>query len=140
VGRRFDSCRAHHHHSVSLFPFPQPVRCWCRLTPLQKTDNHNLLTVLLLSFVLGMAVALAVYFAWRLNMGDLQGRGFLTAVALSVCPPFVLSLVIGPTPDSNLAFVLVVGTIVFANAFLYAGVAAGGYFIFTLMARRKARR
>jgi hypothetical protein len=109
------------------------------LTPLRKTDNGSLMTVLSLSFLLGMAVALAVYFAWRLNVGGLQAHGFLTAIALSICPPFVLSLVIGPIPDSDLALVLVVGTIVFANAFLYAGVAAGGYFVFTLAAKKKVR-
>jgi hypothetical protein len=96
--------------------------------------------VLSLSFVLGMAVALAVYFAWRLNVGELQAHGFLTAIGLIICPPFVLSLVIGPTPDSDLALVLIVGTIVFANAFLYAGVAAGGYFIFSLTAKKRARQ
>jgi hypothetical protein len=112
----------------------------CALTPLRKTDNDNLLTVLSLSFVLGMAVALAVYFGWRLNVGGLQAHGFLTAIALSICPPFVLSLVIGPIPDSDLALVLTVGTIVFANAFLYAGVAAGGYFIFTLTAKKRVPR
>jgi hypothetical protein len=109
------------------------------LTLLRKTDNGNLVTVLSLSFVLGMAVALAVYLAWRLNVGGLQAHGFLSAVALSICPPFVLSLVIGPTSDSDLVLALVVGTIVFANAFLYAGVAAGGYFIFTLTAKKKVR-
>src|ERR1019366_8571064 len=70
-------------------------------------------------------------------VGELQAHGFLTAIGLIICPPFVLSLVIGPTPDSDLALVLIVGTIVFANAFLYAGVAAGGYFIFSLTARRE---
>jgi hypothetical protein len=110
------------------------------LNQLRKTDNGSLLLVLSLSFVLGMAVALAVYFAWRLNVGELQSHGFLTAIGLIICPPYVLSLVVGPTPDSALALVLVVGTIVFANAFLYAGVAAGGYFIFTVTAKKKVRR
>ncbi len=105
----------------------------------RKTDNRNLAMVLSLSFVLGMAVALAVYFAWRLNMGALQAHSFLTAIALIICPPYVLSLVIGPAPDSALALVLVTGTIVFANAFLYAGAAAGGYFIFTVMTKKRAR-
>ncbi len=106
----------------------------------RKTDNRNLMMVLSLSFVLGMAVALAVYFAWRINVGELQAHGFLTAIGLIFCPPFVLSLVVGPNPDSALALVLIVGTIVFANAFLYAGAAAGGYFIFTLIAKKRARR
>ena len=109
------------------------------MTPLHKTDNQNLVIVLCLSFVLGMAVALAVYFAWRLNVGAVQAHSFLSAIALIVCPPYVLSLVIGPTPDSDLTLVLVVGTIVFANAFLYAGAAAGGYFIFSVIAKKKAR-
>ncbi len=109
------------------------------LTPLRKTDNDNLLMVLSLSFVLGMAVALAVYFAWRLNVGGLQAHTFLTAIALIICPPYVLSLVIGPVPDSDLTLVLVTGTIVFANAFLYAGAAAGGYFIFTVLANKQVR-
>ena len=110
------------------------------MNQLRKTDNDGLTIVLSLAFVLGMGVALAVYYAWRLNVGDLRSHGLLSAIALMVCPPYVLSLVIGPNPDSALALVLVVGTIVFANAFLYAGVAAGGYFIFTLMAKKKARR
>jgi hypothetical protein len=96
--------------------------------------------VLALSFVLGMAVALAVYFAWRQNAGDLRSSGALTAIALVVCPPYVLPLALGPTSDSGLALVLIVGTIVFANAFLYAGVAAGGYFIFTLAAKKRLLR
>jgi hypothetical protein len=108
------------------------------LTQSHKTDNNNLLVVLCLSFVLGMAVALAVYFAWRLNVGALQAHNSLTAIALILCPPYVLSLVVGPTPDSDLALVLVTGTIVFANAFLYAGAAAGGYFIFSVIAKKKA--
>jgi hypothetical protein len=104
----------------------------------KKTDNGALITVLSLSFVLGMVVALAVYFAWRMNVGALQAHGFLTAIALIICPPYVLSLVIGPTSDSDLAMVLTLGTIIFANACLYAGAAAGGYFIFTLMAKKQA--
>ncbi|MGB8772179.1 MAG: hypothetical protein WCC92_21405 [Candidatus Korobacteraceae bacterium] len=105
----------------------------------RKTDNDNLVIVLSLSFVLGMAVALAVYFAWRLNVVHMQSSGLLTAIALIICPPYILPLAIGPIPDSDLAFVLIVGTIVFANAFLYAGVAAGGYFVATVMAKRGRR-
>jgi hypothetical protein len=96
--------------------------------------------VLALSFVLGMAVAVAVYFAWRQNAGGLRSSGALTAIALVVCPPYILPLALGPTSDSGLALVLIVGTIIFANAFLYAGVAAGGYFIFTLAAKKRVPR
>jgi hypothetical protein len=98
-----------------------------------------LMTVLSLSFVLGMVVALAVYFMWRQNVGDIRSSGLLTTIALIVCPPYVLPLAIGLIPDSDLALVLTVGTILFANAFLYAGVAAGGYFVFTTLAKKKLR-
>ncbi len=110
------------------------------MNQLRKTENDGLAIVLSVSFVLGMAVALAVYFVWRLNVGALHSQGILSAIALIVCPPYVLSLVIGPTPDSDLALVLTVGTIVFANAFLYAGAAAGGYFVFTTMVKKQVRR
>ena len=84
-----------------------------------------------LSFVLGMAVALGVYFLWRSHPENFRHFS-AAAAALAVCPPFVLSFAFGPTQESDLALVLVVGTIVFANAFLYAGVAAGIYAVLTL--------
>jgi hypothetical protein len=96
------------------------------------------MTVISLSLVLGMAVALGVYFAWRMNVVPAQIIGPFNAFALLVCPPFVLSLVFGPTADSGLSLALIVGTIIFANAALYAGVAAGGYFLFTTVLRKKA--
>ena len=82
-----------------------------------------------LSLVLGMAVALAVYFAWAAGVIPPSLTHPLTALALVLCPPFVLSLIVAPSPDSDLALTLVVGTIVFANAFLYAGVGAALYFV-----------
>ena len=89
-----------------------------------------------LSFVLGMVVALVVYFLWRSQPANFQHLAAAVA-ALVVCPPFVLSYAIGPTPDSAFAIVLGVGTIIFANAFLYAGVAAGIYAVLTLRKKRK---
>jgi len=87
--------------------------------------------------VLGMVVALAVYFLWRSHPADFQHLA-AAAAALVVCPPFVLSFAVGPTPESDFALVLVIATIIFANAFLYAGVAAGIYAVLTL--RNKKRR
>jgi hypothetical protein len=104
------------------------------------SKEQYLLTVLSISFVLGMGVAVAVYSAWKFGAIAPGLHNVLSAVALLVCPPFILSAAIGPTPDSDLALTLIVGTIVFANAFLYAGVAAVGYFIFTIMAKRKRPR
>jgi len=96
-----------------------------------------LVIVLSLSLVLGMAVAVAVYFGWTSGVILPSLSHPLTVLALVACPPFVLSLIVAPHPDSGLALVLVVGTIVFANAFLYSGAAAGLYFVVSVVVRRK---
>ncbi|HLI62419.1 MAG TPA: hypothetical protein VKV05_03390 [Terriglobales bacterium] len=98
-----------------------------------------LLMALVISFVLGMAVAIGVYWVWRSGgiapgFHDVSG-----ALALLLCPPYILSLAIGPSPDSYLELGLAVGTIVFANGFLYAGVAAVGYFFVALLVKRLRR-
>jgi hypothetical protein len=110
-----------------------------RVTQPAVAKENYLMTVLSLSFVLGMAVSLMVYFAWRLQAIPPALSGFFTVAALVFCPPFILSVAFGPANDSDLAQALIVGTIIFANAFLYAGVAAGGYFIATLMLKSKPR-
>jgi hypothetical protein len=107
------------------------------LTETPPKENH-LLTVLSLAFVLGMAVAIGVYMAWSHGVLQPAFHSPGSAVALLFCPPFILSIAVGPTADADLALALVIGTIVFANAFLYAGVAAGGYFVVNLM-RKGAR-
>jgi len=99
-------------------------------------ENH-LVTVVSLGFVLGMAVAIGIYLAWRSGAIAPAFHNALSILSLCVCPPFVLSFAVGPAPDAGLALTLIVGTIVFANGFLYAGVAAGGYFLVTLMMRKE---
>jgi len=86
-----------------------------------------------------MGVAVAVYSAWKFGAIAPGFHDALSAVALLVCPPFILSAAVDPTPDSDLALTLIVGTIVFANAFLYAGVAAVGYFVVTIMTNRRSQ-
>lgn len=92
-----------------------------------------------ISLVLGMAVALGVYSAWRMHAIPPDWTGLFNAVALFVCPPFILALAINPLPDTSLAVGLVVGTIIFANAALYGGAAAGGFFLITTFGKRKQR-
>jgi hypothetical protein len=106
------------------------------LNSARKNEHESLTIALSVSFVLGMAVAIAVYLAWRTNP-SLYSHGFLSVAALIICPPYVLALIMGPLLDSGLAMALALGTIVFANGFLYAGVAAGGHFLFMLRARKK---
>lgn len=102
------------------------------------SKEQYLLTTLSISFVLGMGVAVGVYFAWKSGAIAPGLHNVLSAVALLICPPFILSAAVGPTPDSDLALTLIVGTIVFANAFLYAGMAAVGYFVVTILANRRS--
>ena len=102
------------------------------------TSHRRFVMVLCLSFTLGVVVALVVFFLWRAHPADFQN--WSAAAALLVCPPFVLSYVIGPTPDSAFALVLGVGTIILANAFLYAGVAAGVYAVVTMVGKKSERR
>jgi hypothetical protein len=101
------------------------------------TSDRRFAMVMVLSFVLGMAVALGVYLAWRSHAGPPQAQGLFTTTALTICPPFILSFAIGPRPDSDLALVLTVGTILFANGCLYAGVAAGLYAVVTMLGKGK---
>jgi len=102
-----------------------------------RAKENYLVTVLAVSTVLGMAVALAVYFSWTSGVIASGFRQPLSVIALVACPPFILSVAVPPVSDSDLALVLVVGTIVFANAALYAGVAAGGYFVVSTMVKHK---
>jgi hypothetical protein len=102
-----------------------------------RSKENRLVIVLSFSVVLGMAVALGVYYAWTSGVIAPGLEHPLTVAALVFCPPFILSLAVAPKPDSALAFVLVVGTIIFANAFLYAGVAAGAYFVVSIFVGRK---
>jgi len=104
-----------------------------------KPKENYLVIVLSLSLVLGMAVAAGVYFAWTSGAIAPGLDHPLTALALVTCPPFILSLAVAPNPDPGLPLVLVVGTIVFANAFLYAGVAAGLYSVAELIVKRRRR-
>lgn len=105
-----------------------------------KPKENYLLLVISLSLVLGMAVALGVYFAWTSGIIPRRIDHPLTIGALLICPPFILAALVAPSPDSNLAFVLVVGTIIFANAFLYGGVAAAVYFVVSVVVGRKREK
>lgn len=60
---------------------------------------------------------------------------------MAICPSFLLAGVLEATADSTLAVVMTVGTIVFANGFLYAGLASFGYFLATVFfSKQRARR
>ncbi|HME32022.1 MAG TPA: hypothetical protein VKG65_04650 [Terriglobales bacterium] len=106
------------------------------MKPKSGVSDRRFVVVMVVSFVLGLTVALGVYLVWRSNPGPAQAQGLFTAAALTICPPFILSFAIGPRPDSDLALVLTVGTILFANGCLYAGVAAGLYTVVTVLTKK----
>lgn len=93
-----------------------------------------LMIVLSFALVGGMVVALALCGLWRYHPGTLNGPARVAAVV--VCPSFLLAQVLEATTDSTLALIMTLGTIVFANAFLYAGLASFVYFLATLFLRR----
>ena len=103
-------------------------------SPSGKRDNRFVL-VLFLSFALGVVVGMVVFLLWRSHPADF--RNWTAVVALVVCPPFILSYAIAATPDSAFAIVLGVGTIIFANGCLYAGVAAGMYAVLTVIRKKR---
>jgi hypothetical protein len=100
-------------------------------------SDRRFVVVMVVSFVLGMTVALGVYLVWRSHTGLPRNQGVLNTIALTICPPFILSFAIGPRPDFDLELVLAVGTILFSNGCLYAGVAAGLYAIVTVLTKKR---
>jgi hypothetical protein len=103
--------------------------------PLASKENY-LITVISLAFVAGMAIALAIYLGWSHGIIPPAFSGAASTVALFFCPPFILSIAMGPTAEAEVMQAVVAGTIVFANGFLYAGFAAGAYYLFTLFFKR----
>ncbi len=104
------------------------------LRPPSGAGHDQLVTVLGLTMVAGMIVGLALCGIWKYHPERLNGS--LQLAALAVCPPFLLVTVLG-TYDDTLALVMTIGTIVFANGFLYAGFSAGLYFVVTKLLRRR---
>jgi hypothetical protein len=103
--------------------------------PPARKENH-LVTILSIAIVLGMAVAIAIYLAWSHGMLPPAFHGAASMAALFLCPPYILSIAVGPTAEADLMVVVTAGAMVFGNGFLYAGFAAGAYYVFTLMAKR----
>lgn len=101
-----------------------------------KNKDDQFLTVLSLTLLAGMAVGLALCGVWKYHPGWLSGATRTAAIAL--CPPFLLAAILDATTDSTLALVMTIGVIIFANAFLYAGLASFVYFLFITFVRRKS--
>jgi hypothetical protein len=101
-----------------------------------KRDDAFII-VLCVALVLGMLVGLGLCAVWRYAPSAITSQMRIAAVA--ICPPFLLAGILEATTDSTLALIMTVGTIVFANAFLYGGLASFAYFLMRLFLRRPGR-
>jgi hypothetical protein len=97
--------------------------------------NDAFLKVLLLAFAVGLAVALALCAVWRYHPDAFTPQ--VRVLSIAVCPPFLLAAVLEATSDSALAVIMTVGTIIFANGFLYAGLGSFAYFLTTVFLRKR---
>ena len=93
------------------------------------------LTVLILAFVVGLAIAVILCAIWRSHPDAFSTQMRIAAIA--ICPPFLLAGILEATVDSTLALIMTVGTIIFANGFLYAGLASFAYFLMTVFLRKQ---
>lgn len=92
--------------------------------------NKPFLTVLFLAFGVGLAVAVALCSVWRYHPDAFSAQ--VRVAAIVICPPFLLAGILEATVDSTLPLIMTVGTIIFANGFLYAGLASFAYFLMTV--------
>ena len=104
--------------------------------PPAPKDKYFLI-VLSLAFCAGVAIAIGVYVAWSRGILPPAFHGSAAAVALFFCPPYILTIAVGPMADAQLMAAVTVFSIVSGNGFLYAGVAAGGYYVTKLIMKRK---
>lgn len=97
-------------------------------------QNKPFLTVLILAFAVGLAVAVILCGMWRYHPDVFSAQA--RAAAIAICPPFLLAGVLEATVDSTPALIMTVGTIIFASGFLYAGLASFAYFLMTVFLRK----
>jgi hypothetical protein len=102
-----------------------------------RPKENWFLLVLSLSFMLGMVVGLGIYFLWRSNAVPHYLHHLFIVGATIVCPPFILAFAGSQALGSPFTLALLWGTIPLANAFLYAGIAAGVYFAVESVGKRR---
>lgn len=94
--------------------------------PAGNNRHESLVITVSIAVVAGMVIAVLLIFLWRHNPAVIASdAGFHAAVAL--CPALMLLRVVGGVDDTVLGLIITTGTIVIANASLYAGLAAFVY-------------
>ncbi len=88
----------------------------------EQPKHNTTIMVLSIAVVAGMAIGVLIVLLWmKYPSAVAYGAGMRAAVA--VCPPFMLIQVVGGTGDTTMGLIITTGTIVIANASLYAGLA-----------------
>jgi hypothetical protein len=105
-----------------------------RMSSTSANKNKPFLTILILAFALGLAVAVVLCAIWRYHPQVFNTQ--MRVAAIVVCPAFLLAGVLEATVDNTLALIITVGTIIFSNGFLYAGLASFIYFLMTVFLRK----
>lgn len=108
-----------------------------QLTQRPAAKEKYFLTVIALAFLAGVIIAIGVYVAWLRGILPPALSGGASALALFFCPPYILTIAVGPMADAQLMAVVTAFSLVSGNGFLYAGVAAGLYFVVKLILNRK---
>ncbi len=104
------------------------------MTSQPDNKNRGFLIVLSVTFMVGLGVAVALCGIWRYHPAVLSAQ--MRVAAIAICPPFLLAGILEATSDSTLALIMTLGTIIFANGFLYAGLASFAYFLATVVLRK----
>ncbi len=98
--------------------------------------NRIFLVLIAFAFLVGVAVAVALCWMWRYHPGTITPE--IRVAAVAVCPPFLLAQILEDMAESPLTLFMTLFTIVFANGFLYAGLASFVYFLVTTFLPKRA--
>ena len=101
-----------------------------------KSQHDTTIMVLSIAVVAGMAIAVLTVLLWTKFPATVAGGAGMRA-AVALCPPFMLIQVVGGTSDTTVGLIITTGTIVIANASLYAGLAM--FVLWAMTAFRPAR-
>ncbi len=91
-----------------------------------KKDDAFLI-LLAIAFVVGLGVGIALCIIWRHDPAVFNAP--IRFASIAICPPFLLAGILEATAETTLTLFMTLGTIIFANGFLYAGLASFAYFL-----------
>ena len=102
--------------------------------PQRNKKNDAFFILLSIAFVVGFAIGIALCVIWSYHPAVFSAQVRFAAIA--ICPPFMLAGILEATVETTLTLFMTFGTIIFANGFLYAGLASFVYFLMTVFLRK----